>query len=82
MRAIMPVVLPDVLSWRKRRGLDRWDEMWDGELHGGKYRRQRSAAGGWVRSSTTGIELRNGRAGKLSIRLIGNDDTRQELPED
>ena len=33
MRAIMPVVLPDVLSWRKRRGLDRWDEMWDGELH-------------------------------------------------
>src|SRR5262245_45447889 len=33
MRAIMPVVLPDVLSWRKRRRLDRWDEMWDGDLH-------------------------------------------------
>jgi Uma2 family endonuclease len=199
MRAIMPIVLPDVLSWRKRRGLDRWDEMWDGELHmapapnydhqnlesdleaylrmhwarsrrakvmhqmnvassggwpndfripdlilltrerieinrgdylegapdvvveiespgdetreklqfyaelgvpevwiidrdskepeihllrGEKYRRQRSVAGGWVRSPATGIELRSGRSGKLSIRLVGNDETRQEIPED
>jgi Uma2 family endonuclease len=199
VRAIMPVVLPDVLSWRKQRGLDRWDEMWDGELHmapapsvehqdfeadlreyvkrywakpiqakvyaqvnvasvGGwpddfripdlafvtrermginrgdylegapnvvveiespgdetreklsfyaklgvpevwiidrdskepeihllraaRYRRQRSVAGGWVRSPAIEIELRAGRAGKLSIRLIGRDDTRQEIPED
>lgn len=33
MKAVMPVALPDVLAWRKRRGLDLWDEVWDGVLH-------------------------------------------------
>ncbi len=33
MRAVMPTVLPDILAWRKRTGADRWDEMWEGELH-------------------------------------------------
>jgi len=33
MKAVMPVVLPDILSYRKRHGLDRYDEMWQGVLH-------------------------------------------------
>lgn len=33
MKAIMPVLLPDVMSLRKRTRADRWDEMWDGVLH-------------------------------------------------
>ena len=199
MRAVMPVVVPHVMEWRKRRGLDRWDEMWKGELHmapapnlehqdfegdlreylkkhwakpirakvfhqvnlasvggwpddfripdlalvtrermdisqeeclegapqavveirspgdetrekfpfyaelgvpevwvidrdskepevhllrGGKYRKQRAVSGGWVRSPATGIEMRAATGSKLSIRIIGNDATREELPED
>jgi Uma2 family endonuclease len=199
MRAIMPSVLPDVLAWRKRRGLDKWDEMWDGELHmppmpnydhqdlegdlqaflkacwarpirakvlhqmnlasiggspddfripdlvlltrgrmhvnrgeylegppdvvieiespgdetrqkfpfyaelgvpevwvidrdtkepavyllrGGRYRRQRPGVGGWVRSPATGVELRRATGDRLSIRVIGDEATRQDLPED
>jgi Uma2 family endonuclease len=33
MRAVMPEVRPEILDWRRRTGADRWDEMWDGELH-------------------------------------------------
>jgi hypothetical protein len=33
MRAVMSCVPPDILAWRKRTGADRWDEMWEGELH-------------------------------------------------
>jgi Uma2 family endonuclease len=33
MRAVMPVALPEVLALRQKTGADRWDEMWDGELH-------------------------------------------------
>ena len=33
MRAVMPQVPEHVLEWRKRIGADRWDEMWEGELH-------------------------------------------------
>lgn len=33
MRAVMPVVSPDILAQRKRTGADRYDEMWDGVLH-------------------------------------------------
>jgi Uma2 family endonuclease len=33
MRAVMPTLLPDVASHRHLTGADRWDEMWDGELH-------------------------------------------------
>jgi Uma2 family endonuclease len=29
----MSCVPPDILAWRKRTGADRWDEMWEGELH-------------------------------------------------
>ncbi|HXE71785.1 MAG TPA: Uma2 family endonuclease [Candidatus Nitrosotenuis sp.] len=33
MKAVMSPVPPDLLAWRKKRGLDRWDEMWEGVLH-------------------------------------------------
>jgi Uma2 family endonuclease len=29
----MPEVLPEVVALRRRTGADRWDEMWEGELH-------------------------------------------------
>ncbi|MCC6126286.1 MAG: Uma2 family endonuclease [Pirellulales bacterium] len=33
MKAIIPEISPELLKWRKRTGIDRWDEMWEGELH-------------------------------------------------
>lgn len=197
MKTVIPSISPDLLAWRQRTGLDRWDEMWDGVLHmppmpnrthqnlqwaletylrlhwapprqakvyheinvaplggwprnyripdlvlllpqrfaidrneyfegapdvvveihspgdetyeklpfyrdlevpevwvihrdtrepeahllrRGRYRRQRVAASGWVRSLGTGVELRRSPEGKLAIRLLGEEATRQDLP--
>jgi Uma2 family endonuclease len=33
MKAVMPVVPPHIVQWRKRTGADIWDEMWEGVLH-------------------------------------------------
>lgn len=33
MRAVMLEVPPHLLEERRRHGVDRWDEMWEGELH-------------------------------------------------
>lgn len=33
MRAVIPEVLPESVAWRRRAGIDRWDEMWEGEFH-------------------------------------------------
>lgn len=33
MRAVMPVLLPEVEALRRKSGADQWDEMWDGVLH-------------------------------------------------
>jgi Uma2 family endonuclease len=33
MRAVMLEVPPHLLEERRRKGVDRWDEMWEGELH-------------------------------------------------
>jgi Uma2 family endonuclease len=33
MKAVMSSVPPDLLAARKRTGIDRWDEMWEGVLH-------------------------------------------------
>jgi Uma2 family endonuclease len=33
MRAVIPVLDPQILEQRKRFGVDQYDEMWDGELH-------------------------------------------------
>lgn len=32
-RAVIPVVPPDLLAWRKATGAERWDEVWDGVIH-------------------------------------------------
>jgi Uma2 family endonuclease len=39
-------------------------------------------AEGWVRSPTTGLEMRSTLARKLSIRLAGQEATREDLPVD
>jgi Uma2 family endonuclease len=33
MKAVMPEISPDILEWRRRIGIDIWDEMWEGVLH-------------------------------------------------
>lgn len=33
MRAVIPSIVPHILDERKKTGLDRWDEMWEGVLH-------------------------------------------------
>lgn len=33
MRAIIPEISPEILRRRRQTGIDRWDEMWEGELH-------------------------------------------------
>lgn len=33
MKAVMPVMPPDILAYRQRHGMDRYDEMWQGVLH-------------------------------------------------
>lgn len=40
------------------------------------------AADGWILSAATSIELKIGRAGKLSVRCAGEETTREDLPED
>jgi Uma2 family endonuclease len=33
MRAVHTRISDEELAWRKKTGIDRWDEMWDGVLH-------------------------------------------------
>jgi Uma2 family endonuclease len=33
MRVVMAEAIPEILRWRKTTGADRFDEMWEGELH-------------------------------------------------
>ena len=33
MKAVMLDIEPGIVEWRRRKGADRWDEMWDGVLH-------------------------------------------------
>src|SRR3972149_9786008 len=33
MKAVMPEIHPQILERRKRTGIDKWDEMWEGVLH-------------------------------------------------
>jgi Uma2 family endonuclease len=50
-------------------------------LRKGRYRKQRANGDGWVRSPGTGVELRAGKPGKLSVRMNGDDSTRADLPD-
>jgi Uma2 family endonuclease len=47
-----------------------------------RYAKVRPTASGWLRSRETGLELRQGKSGKLAIRIAGDESTRQDLPED
>jgi Uma2 family endonuclease len=49
-------------------------------LEEGSYQKVPPGPDGWILSRETGIELRKGKAGKLEIRLQGDDATREELP--
>jgi Uma2 family endonuclease len=51
-------------------------------LQAGRYEPRAAGEDGWVLSSVTGIELRVGKPGKLAIRLAGDDNTREDLPEE
>jgi Uma2 family endonuclease len=33
MKAVIPEIPPHILEYRKRTGIDKWDEMWEGVLH-------------------------------------------------
>jgi Uma2 family endonuclease len=33
MKAVIPILPPDIAAQRRLTGADRWDEMWDGVLH-------------------------------------------------
>ena len=47
-----------------------------------RYKKQSAGRGGWVRSPGTGIELRASGSGKLTVRLAGDESTREDLPPD
>ena len=55
------------------------------EIHAlkrGRYKQQAARADGWLRSASTGVELRPGAPGKLAVRLAGDEGSRQEMPGD
>lgn len=49
-------------------------------LRGGKLAPTPAGADGWMRSPSTGVEMRPAPGRKLSIRLDGDETTRRELP--
>lgn len=51
-------------------------------LQAGRYERRAAGDDGWVLSPITGLELQAGTPGKLAIRLAGDDNTREDLPEE
>jgi Uma2 family endonuclease len=50
-------------------------------LQEGRYETKAPGAGGWLASGETGLELKAGEAGRLSVRLAGDESTRADLPE-
>ncbi|HEY7427862.1 MAG TPA: Uma2 family endonuclease [Gemmataceae bacterium] len=50
-------------------------------LKRGRYKKQSVTTQGWIRSPGMGIEMA-GAKGKLAVRLVGDDSTRQDLPLD
>lgn len=50
-------------------------------LKRGRYVPQ-TVSGGWMRSPSTGVEMRATRARKLAVRMDGDDATLEELPEE
>jgi Uma2 family endonuclease len=52
------------------------------QLKRNRYRKVAASEEGWFRSAETGLEMRRGVGTKLSVRLAGDETTRQELPPD
>jgi Uma2 family endonuclease len=50
-------------------------------LKRGRYKKLAVRADGWTRSPGTGVELRVGKPGKLAVRLLGDEASRQDLPD-
>jgi Uma2 family endonuclease len=46
------------------------------------YEEQKSEPDGWLKSRATGVELRQGRPGKLEMRVAGDDSVLEEMPAD
>ena len=52
------------------------------QLKRNRYKKKPVSADGCLRSSETGIELRQGEDNKLAIRIAGDESTGQDLPPD
>jgi Uma2 family endonuclease len=52
------------------------------QLRRRRYKQKAASADGWLRSTETGIELRQADDNKLAIRLAGDEASRQDLPPD
>ena len=50
-------------------------------LEGGNYRLLPVDGDGWLRSPTTGVEMRVDNPGRLMLRLNGDEPTRDEIPD-
>ena len=51
-------------------------------LTGDGYEKKGPGPEGWLASDETGLELKAEKAGKLSVRIAGDESTRADLPED
>jgi Uma2 family endonuclease len=51
-------------------------------LRAGHYEQRAVEADGWARSPSTGVELCTVKPGKLTLRLVGEEGSREDLPED
>ena len=50
-------------------------------LQGKSYELKAPGAGGWVPSDALGMELKADIPGKLSMRIAGDESTRENFPE-
>jgi hypothetical protein len=79
VKAILRDVSEDDLARRRQRGLDRWDEMWEGVLQrpevfrlaGGQYLAIAADREGWVTSEVL----------KVSFRRASDDPPRIEIED-
>jgi len=51
-------------------------------LKRGRYRVQSPGTGGWLGGPGTGVEMKAGRRGKLSLRMGKDEKTREDIPTD
>jgi Uma2 family endonuclease len=46
----------------------------------GSYREVPAGKDGWLRSTATGVELKQGKPGKLAVRVAGKPRSKREIP--